>query len=473
MKIKPLALSCILAVSALSQSALATNGMNMEGYGATAQAMGGASMAYDNGTAAMMNNPATLALMDEGSVLDLAFGFLAPHVKSSAGGTTSRSSADLFGGPAFGWARKRNGLLFGVGMYGQGGMGTEYGSDSILSNPAGQTPSPGLVNRSEVSVGRVIFPLAYDVNPNLKIGGSLDYVWAGMDVKMAVKGTDFLQMAGGVSPMATASGGMIQSFLTNVMPGLDGANPVNWGYFDFSNHNKFTGQAVGTGYAGKIGFTYKLDSKTTIGATYHSKTRLSDLEAQDATVSFNVNFAGGPTNQTIPVAGKMTVKDFQWPETYGIGVSHEANDKWTLAADYKRINWGAVMKDFKMEFTPAGNTGMAAAFNGLPMNVVFFQDWKDQNVLMLGAAYRMTDALTLRAGLNMANNPVPDTYLNALFPATIKNHITAGFGYAFDKKSHLDLAFSYAPMVTATSGVTGITTNHQQLNGQMVYSHYL
>lgn len=122
------------------------------------------------------------------------------------------------------------------------------------------------------------------------------------------------------------------------------------------------------------------------------------------------------------------------------------------------------MKDFRMVFTPAG---------GGYVDATLYQKWKDQDVVMLGAAYRMTDALTLRGGINMANNPVPDTYLNALFPATIKNHVTAGFGYAIGKKSHLDLAFSYAAKVTATSGVTGITTSHEQYNGQLVYStHY-
>ena len=471
MKTKISLLACVLAASALPQPATATNGMNMEGYGAMALGMGGASMAYDNGTAAMMNNPATMAMMEEGSRFDLAYGFLAPDVNSSAGGASSHSSADAFGGPAFGWIKKKNGLVYGVGVYGQGGMGTEYGSDSILSNPGAQAVSPGLVNRSEVSVGRVIFPLAYDVNPNLKIGGSLDYVWAGMDLKMAVNGTSFLQMATGTSPMASASGPMIGAFggMMGGAPGQIGA--VNWGYFDFSNQNDFTGQAVGTGYAGKIGFTYKLDSKTTIGATYHSKTRLNDLEAKDATVSFNVNLNGGPANQTIPVAGKMTVKDFQWPETYGMGIAYEASDRWMLVADYKRINWADAMKDFKMEFTPAGNTGMAGAFNGLPMNVVFYQNWADQDVLMLGASYRMSDALTMRAGVNMAKNPVPDTYLNALFPATIKNHVTLGAGYAFNKASSIDFAMSYAPKVSATSGVTGITTSHEQTNGQLVYSY--
>jgi hypothetical protein len=46
----------------VSTTVYATNGMNLEGYGLR-YGMGGASMAYDNGTAAMMNNPATLGLM--------------------------------------------------------------------------------------------------------------------------------------------------------------------------------------------------------------------------------------------------------------------------------------------------------------------------------------------------------------------------------------------------------------------------
>lgn len=309
-------------------------------------------------------------------------------------------------------------------------------------------------------------------SPALKIGGSIDYVWAGMDLQMAVRGDSFLQMAQGTSAMASASGGMVAAF-SGMMGGLPGQiGGVNWGYFDFSNKNDYTGQAVGTGYAGKIGFTYKLDNKTSIGATYHSKTRLGDLEAQDATVSFNVDFSGGPANQLIPVSGKMSVKDFQWPETYGIGIAYEASEKWMLAADYKRINWADTMKDFKMVFTASGNTGPAAAFNNTVMDVTFYQDWADQDIVMLGAAYRATDALTLRAGINMANNPVPDKYLNYLFPATIKNHLTFGAGYFFNKNAHLDFGASYAPKVSATSGVTGVTSSHEQFNWQVVYSHH-
>lgn len=446
---------------------LATNGMDMEGYGAVATGMGGASMAYDNGTAAMMNNPATLALMEQGSRADLAFGYLGPDVRSGS----SRSSADAFSMPAFGWFKKRDTLGYGIGIYGQGGMGTEYGGSSEFSNPGNQAVSPNLVNRSELSVGRVILPLTYDLDPDLRIGGSLDYVWAGMDLQMALPGQSFLQLAGGTSPMGSAGGTMIQSFVTNVLPGL-AANPVNFGYFDFSNQNKYTGQAVGTGYAGKIGFAYKVNPDLTIGATYHSRTRLGDLAADQATVLFNVNFGGGgPANQAIPVAGKIAVRNFQWPDTFGFGLAYQADEKLLVVADYKRINWAHTMRDFRMTFTAQGNTGLAAAFNGTSMDVTMFQNWRDQNVLMVGGAYRTTEALTLRAGLNLANNPVPDQYVNYLFPATIRNHVTGGFGYAFSKASSFDFSATWAPKVTVTSGVTGVTTSHEQKNFQLLYSY--
>ena len=54
-KLTPLAALCAAALPAL-----ATNGMNMEGYGPVSAGMGGASQALDHGTAAMAQNPACL-----------------------------------------------------------------------------------------------------------------------------------------------------------------------------------------------------------------------------------------------------------------------------------------------------------------------------------------------------------------------------------------------------------------------------
>lgn len=448
----------VLAVStmAIPGIALATNGMNMEGYGPVALGMGGASIAYDNGSAAMMNNPATLGLMDDNHRLDMALGFLGPDVNASMGGNASRSSADAFAGPAVGWSRRHDKVTFGVGVYGQGGMGTEYGPDSFMGM------GTGLTTRSELGVGRLLFPLAYNVSPDLIIGGSVDFVWAGLDLQMAMPAGQMSQMAqsGLLIPSANvaATGVILNGFMNTPATAMS-----NVGYFDFSNSNDFSGKAHSTGWAGKLGMTYKLNNQLTLGATYHSKTDLGDMEADGARMLMIAD-AGTPSASTMAtLSGKIKIVDFQWPETYGVGLAYQATDKLMVAADYKRISWASVMKNFHMVFT-------SADMGGVSMDVKLPQEWKDQDVWMLGFAYQTTDALTLRAGVNIADNPVPDALMHPLFPAIIKNHYTAGFGYRFSKTSSIDFAYSYAPDVSITNS-SGITVSHGQNNMQFIYSY--
>ncbi len=441
MKLNKLCAALVCAGCITPGIALATNGMDMEGYGPIATSMGGASMAYNNGTAAMMNNPATLALMPKGKQIDLAFGYLGPNIDTSYAGSSAHSLADKFYMPAFGWVTKNDKVTYGMGIYGQGGMGTEYDGSSFMGAGSGMTA------RSELGVGRVLFPLAMEVSPNFSVGGTFDIVWAQMDLQMPMETTQIgaMQSLG----MVNFSGGLAAA--------LGGMAPGDVAYINFSDTNRFTGKAKAAGYAGKIGFTYKMNSKLTLGATYHSKTKLSDMEATDASVSI---ITGG-----VPVMvmdGKMTVKNFQWPSTFGLGMAYQASDKLMLAMDYKRIGWKSVMQDFQMSFVDSASGG--------DLNITFNQNWEDQNVLMMGMSYKTTTALTLRAGLNVANNPVPDYYMNALFPAIEKTHATAGFGYAFGKSSTLDFALSHAFKVTSTNAMDQ-TVTHSQTNWQLIYSY--
>src|SRR5512143_2532879 len=116
-----------------STSVYATDGMNLEGYGPIATGMGGASMAYDNGTAAVMNNPATLGLMPQGNRLDVALGLLSPHIDVSMPGASTTSQSHEFYMPAFGWIQKSGPYSYGIGVFAQGGMGAQYAPDSFLA----------------------------------------------------------------------------------------------------------------------------------------------------------------------------------------------------------------------------------------------------------------------------------------------------------------------------------------------------
>ena len=75
----------------------------------------------------------------------------------------------------------------------------------------------------------------------------------------------------------------------------------------------------------------------------------------------------------------------------------------------------------------------------------------------------------LRAGVNLADNPIPDAYVNPLFPATVKSHYTLGAGWAFTPAHELNLSYTYAPRVSVTSG-QGVLITHKQQNVQLMYT---
>ncbi len=430
-------IAALLAIAGITTPALATNGMNMEGYGPVATGMGGASMAYDNGTAAVINNPATLGFMASGtSRLDIAVGGLHPNVKAKmAGMPEAKSGGDAYYMPAIGWAAKTGKLSYGVGLFSQGGMGTEYSASSFMALGSGKEV------RSELGVGRVIAPLAYEVTPDLTIGGSLDFVWATLDLKMAATGA---QLGG----MVTGGNGAIYG-----AAGALGAAP--WARIDFSDGSDFSGAATGSGFAGKVGFTYRVTKQVSIGAVYQSKTSMSDLETGSSGAAMTA--AGGFAD-----SGKIKVRDFEWPETYAIGVSFQATPQLQLVMDVKHIGWADVMKSFRMTYVSAGMGGS--------IDFALPQNWKDQTVLQLGATYMVTDQLALRAGYNGSKNPIPDSFLNALFPAIVKDHYTFGVGYALNKMADVNAAYVYAPKVTQTNSTTGVSNEHSQTNWQLMYS---
>lgn len=434
LSLRPLAVALVWAGS--MTSALATNGMNMEGYGPISTGMGGASQSFDNGTAAMAQNPATLGLMSDGARLDVALGVLGPKITASMAGMPSADSgATSFVMPALGYARRSGALTYGVGMFAQGGMGTEYGANSFMAAGSGEPV------RSELGVGKVIIPVAYQVGPDLTLGATFDFMWAGMDMLMAASGA---QLGG----MVTASSGA----LGTALPGLAGAS---WARINFSDGDRNTGAAKATGYSAKLGGVYRVSKDVNIGGSYQFKSRLDDMKTAAGSASMT---ASSPFSDT----GTLTIIDFQWPSVIAVGASWQASPALMVAADVKSIGWADTMKSFRMRYD---STGMGGSVNfSMPQN------WKDQTVLSLGMAWKATELLTLRAGVNVADNPIPEDMVNPLFPATIKSHITAGFGYQATQKGAINMSLTMAPRVSVTNS-TGVTTTHEQNNVQLMYSH--
>jgi len=417
-------------------SAHATNGMLMEGYGPISTGMGGASQAIDHGNAGMAQNPATLGMMADGtSRLDVAFGILGPDVKSSMMGMEAKSGGTSYVMPAFGYTKRKGAYTYGIGMFAQGGMGTEYDATSFLTMGSGEPV------RSELGVGNVIFPLAYQVNPKLSIGATLKFMWSSLDMQMAASGA---QLAG----MVTGASGN----LAGALAPLSGAP---WARINFTDDNDFTGAAKSTGFGASLGATYQVNQDVIMGASYQLKSALDDMKTASRDASMTA--FGGFVDH-----GQITVIDFQMPSVFAVGASWQASPALLLAADLKYIGWADAMKNFQMRYDSA-QMGGSVSF-AMPQN------WEDQTVLNLGMAWKANDALTLRAGLNLADNPIPDAYVNPLFPATVKNHVTLGLGYQVSKAGDFNMSVTMAPKVTVTSGA-GPDISHAQTNWQFMYSH--
>ncbi|WP_335682173.1 OmpP1/FadL family transporter [Prosthecochloris sp. GSB1] len=466
---KKFGLAVLLSIPSLPE-ALATDGMNLEGYGAKSHAMGGTGMAFDTGNSAVMNNPATLGLMKEGSGrLGIGIRGLHPHVSAWYAGTESHSNGDSYYMPSISWIRRDGRLSYGVAMLAQGGMGTEYGNDSplfqygmsLMGIPAQLS---GEDIRSEVSMGRVMFPVAWSVGGRTTIGGSLDIVWASMDVRMDMDGARFGSMLEG-------NGGEVGGSMLGPFIGLmDGSTvtDINYARFDFSNDSEFAGEADGYGFGLKAGIVHRLSDIVSIGASYHSQTHISDLETSEASLSFDgggLAFGSGP----LSLKGALKVRDFEWPETIAAGIAVRPNGRWLLSADVKLVNWSAVMEHFRLEFT-ADDSPENGAFAGERLDVSMDQDWDDQFVFGVGAEYAVSRRLKLRAGARFANNPVPDKTLNPLFPAITTTHYTCGFGWNPSGDHRVAFALAIAPEHEDTS-IDGVRMTHGQTNWSMNYAY--
>jgi len=133
-----------------------------------------------------------------------------------------------------------------------------------------------------------------------------------------------------------------------------------------------------------IGIDYLLGDATRLGAYYLS------------TQAFRFDNQVILFNQTRPLDVDMGL-----PQTVGLGISDESlvDGRLLLAADALLLDWDS-----------------AALFQSI---------YRPQWVMQLGAQYRATDRLKLRAGYALAENPIDDGFATSIGPVTVPGGIAA------------------------------------------------
>jgi len=395
-KSKRLLAAAIVGLLSGSTSAFATNGPFVIGFGAAAEGVGGAAVAFPQDAMAAGANPAGIANM--GIRFDVSGTFFLPNRCAGEVGlfqgspdangnvhcTESGSNIFLIPGMGFTFPFDDN-LTIGIAALGNGGGNSTY-DPNFFRPPAGSTQFLG------IDLVQLIVPItaAWKFNETHTVGLSI------VPARQRFK-------AQGLQAMNTYT--VDQEHLTN-----NGA--------DFSN-----GLGMRIGWLGHFA-----DDQLTLGATWASKVYMQKFE----------NYRGLFAERG----------SFDIPENYAVGIAYKATPKMTIAFDYQKILFSDVPS--------IGNPGPTnILYSGTPIYDSAHHPlgtvdgmgfgWKDMNVYKIGMAYKeafpalFDDKLTLRVGYNYGKNPVPDSQLlfSTLAPAIVEKHVTFGATYKLGEQSIL------------------------------------
>jgi long-chain fatty acid transport protein len=265
-------------------AAHATTGYFSHGYGIKAKSMGGVGIALPQDALAPATNPAGIAWI--GNRIDLGADLFMPDRGSSIvgngfglDGTYDGNDTKSFLIPEFGYSRALSpSLTFGVAVYGNGGMNTDY-----KTNPFAALGSTG--NAGVDLMQLFVAPTVAWKSGNHSLGVSLNLAYQ----RFKAEGIQGFELMGFSSS-----------------PG----NVSNNGYDD------------STGFGVRVGWTGQISPTVTLGATYQSKTKMGEFD----------KYKGLFANQG----------EFDIPENYGLGIAVKATPKLTVAADVVQINYSDI-----------------------------------------------------------------------------------------------------------------------------------
>jgi long-chain fatty acid transport protein len=448
-----LGLASVVAI----QTAQATNGTMSHAYSPASKGMAGAGeAALPQDTLSIVGNPAGLTKL--GKRMDVGAAWFSPHRKYSGvnpmrgdsaiapigsgngTGTVESENNDFFV-PNFGFSYPINDKsAFGVALFGNGGMNTDFRSVDTLGNlgtyggnngcanpphyqnalPCGpQVPGTAAIGGGDTGVNLtqlgIALGYALDVTDNLSLGASFLIGYQQIEIR-------------GVGAFQGYTETFTQSMLAN--RAASGTSPSN-----LSDN----GVDSALGYGVQLGALWEINPQWTAGISWRSKMYMDKLD------KYSDLFAesGG----------------FDMPSVGTIGLAFKPNDRLAFAFDVQQI-WYSDIPSIGNNNELATRCDLNAAFGfpSAPGNVYDPQyclggskgagfGWRDMTVLKLGVQYALNDTLTLRAGYSHGNSPIVsrEVAFNTLAPGVIEDHYTIGATYRLRKDYELTFWGMYAP----------------------------
>lgn len=434
MKLKTLVGVLAVAGLAMPGIASATNGYFSHGYGMKAKGMAGAATAMAEDAFGGANNPASMVFA--GDRLDVGVDWFRPIRSAERSGSTngmdftSNSGSNDFVVPELGFNMMMGDKMsFGVTVYGNGGMNTDYPGGEIAGGAG--TICAGF----QTAGGQPVSARANALCGSGKLG--VDLMQLVIAPTFAYKLTE--QHSLGVSPLLG-----YQRFKADGLQGFTGYTSRNLklsglpGMGATGSSSDFltnVGYDNAIGYGIRFGYMGKLNDMVSVGAAYSSKIMMSSFS------KYKDLFA--------------EQGDFDMPENWNVGIAIKPIPSTTIALDYQRINYSGVKSIANPSTTacdPVG--GVPAACGGTTMGIASSLGgndgrgfgWGDVEVLKLGVEYAYSPKLTLRAGYSHSDNPITarDVTFNIIAPGVVTDHYTLGFTYGLGHDSDITMSYMHA-----------------------------
>jgi len=403
--------TALLGVFAVAPAG-ATNGMDMIGYGTRSIGMGGADVAVAGDAGNVSGNPAAVAEAAPNSA-NIGLTLLIPtmslkHDPDGPGPATVDSvdgEAQYFPMPQIGYVHRVGGgpMALGFGLYAQGGMGVDFKDVNTGMGTKDELTS-------QVSFMRFNPLLSYKVTDDVTLGATLL--------------VGYSQCQFSFYPGTYSAG----------MDGKPGTGD-DFAGMDVTGLKSF-------GFAGRVGAQVKVGPMVRLGAMYTSESTIK-LDGGNAKLNFG----------QMKVNYDAELQDFTWPQEAEGGIAVTPAKGLTVAFDVKWINWAAAIDKPVLKISnPDQPVGMTSR------DITFDMSWNDQWVYAIGVEYVFNAMNTLRVGYNYGKSPVPDGNLNPLFPATVEQHVTLGYGLTLGRWG-VNLAYEHAFENTQVNNNTDQSVN--------------
>jgi long-chain fatty acid transport protein len=403
---------CRLGAAALLAGAVAAaEEAGASGYALREQGAVGQGASFAGATAraddpsALFFNPAAIALLP-GRQAAMTGSFLVPVIAPRAG-SASRAAA-LGGGPVagtlggdaasdamvpavYGAARIGQGWSLGIAVTSPWGLVTKYGADFVGRYHA---------LTSELLTVNVAPTVAWRVHPTLSLGAAIQVQHAAARLSNAV---DF----GAVGAIAGLGGAGLRP------GGADG---------------RATAEGTDVAFGYQLGLLWEPVSGTRLGLSFRSAV-FHDLHGE-------TRFEGVPAPLAAAFRTAPARAAFVTPEVASTGLVQRLGPRWVGLAEVSWTNWSRFGE-------------MRVRTDGRP-DTVTEQGWRDSWFVALGAEYRATDAVTLRAGVAYDRSPVPEATRTPRIPDSDRHWLSIGASLRLGPGAELAVAYSHVLGRTAT-----------------------